>query len=396
LPSIRQCCRRKQVRLKNCYKTADFRALARQRLPSAIFHYIDGGSDDEVTLNRNSESFNSVDLVPNVLAGVDAVDLKTRVLGRELAMPLFFSPTAMQRLFHHEGERAIAAASEKYGTMFGVSTIGTRSIEELGALSKAPKLFQVYVHKDPALTKDLISRCKASNFDALALTVDAIVAGNRERDYLTGMTTPPNLSLKSLISFAMHPEWTFNYLLREKFDLPNISRYIKAGSGVQSSIVDYINTQMQRSIDWDDAAKMIEDWGGPFAIKGVMSVDDAKRSVEVGASAIMVSNHGGRQLDGARAPFDQLEAIVDAVGGQIEIIVDGGIRRGTHVLKALAMGATACSGGRMYLYALAGAGPAGVDKAIGLLKAEIERDMLLMGCSAISELDPGMLARHSS
>jgi L-lactate dehydrogenase (cytochrome) len=384
------------VRLKNCYKTADFRALAKQRLPSAIFHYIDGGSDDEVTLNRNTESFNSVDLVPNVLAGVDAVDLNTRVLGCELAMPLFFSPTAMQRLFHHEGECAIVAAAEKYGTMFGVSTIGTRSIEELGALSKAPKLFQIYVHKDPALTKDLISRCKASNFDALALTVDAIVAGNRERDYLTGMTTPPNLSLKSLISFAMHPEWTFNYMLREKFDLPNISRYIKAGSGVQSSIVDYINTQMQRSIDWDDAAKMIEDWGGPFAIKGVMSVDDAKRSVEAGASAIMVSNHGGRQLDGARAPFDQLEAIVDAVGGQIEIIVDGGIRRGTHVLKALAMGATACSGGRMYLYALAGAGPAGVDKAIGLLKAEIERDMLLMGCSAISELDPGMLARHSS
>jgi L-lactate dehydrogenase (cytochrome) len=384
------------VRLKNCYKTADFRALAKQRLPSAIFHYIDGGADDEVTLNRNTESFNSVDLVPNVLAGVDAVDLKTRVLGCELAMPLFFSPTAMQRLFHHEGERAIVAAAEKFGTMFGVSTIGTRSIEELAALSDAPKLFQIYVHKDRALTNDLIARCKESNFDALALTVDAIVAGNRERDYLTGMTTPPNLTLKSLISFALHPEWTFNYLLREKFDLPNISRYVEAGSGVQSSIVDYLDTQMQRSIDWDDAAKMIEDWGGPFAIKGIMSVDDAKRSVEAGASAIMISNHGGRQLDGARAPFDHLEAIVDAVGGQIEIIVDGGIRRGTHVLKALAMGATACSGGRMYLYALAGAGPAGVDRAIGLLKAEIERDMLLMGCSAISELDSGMLARQSS
>jgi len=382
------------VRLKNCYKTADFRDLAKQRLPSAIFHYIDGGADDEITLNRNTESFNSVDLVPNVLAGVDAVDLKTRVLGRELDMPLFFSPTAMQRLFHHEGERAIVAAAEKYGTMFGVSTIGTRSIEELGALSDAPKLFQIYVHKDRALTNDLIARCKESNFDALALTVDAIVAGNRERDYLTGMTTPPNLSLKSLISFALHPEWTFNYLLREKFDLPNISRYVQAGSVVQSSIVYYLDTQMQRSIDWDDAAKMIEDWGGPFAIKGIMSVDDAKRSVEAGASAIMISNHGGRQLDGSRAPFDQLEAIVDAVGGQIEIIVDGGIRRGTHALKALAMGATACSGGRMYLYALAGAGPAGVDRAIGLLKAEIERDMVLMGCSAISELDPGKLARQ--
>jgi len=381
------------VRLKNCYKTADFRALAKQRLPSAIFHYIDGGADDEVTLHRNTEAFNAVNLIPNVLAGVDSIDLTTHVLGRELAMPLFFSPTAMQRLFHHDGEMAVAAAAEKFGTMFGVSTIGTRSIEELGAITDAPKLFQIYIHNDTALTNDLMARCKEAKFDALALTVDTIVAGNRERDYLTGMTTPPSLTPSSLLSFAMHPEWTINYLLREKFDLPNVSRYTATGSKVESSVIDYINTQMKRSIDWDDAAKMIEEWGGPFAIKGIMSVDDAKRSVEAGASAIMISNHGGRQLDGARAPFDQLQAIVDAVGGQIEIIVDGGIRRGTHVLKALAMGATACSGGRMYLYALAGAGAAGVARAMGLLRTEMERDMLLMGCENISMLNRSMLAR---
>jgi L-lactate dehydrogenase (cytochrome) len=225
------------------------------------------------------------------------------------------------------------------------------------------------------------------------LTVDTIVAGNRDRDYLTGMTTPPALTLKSLLSFVLHPEWTFNYLLREKFDLPNVSPYSTVGSGVQSSVVDYINTQMKRSIDWDDAADLIAEWDGPFAIKGVMSVDDAKRSVAAGASAIMISNHGGRQLDGSAAPFDQLQAIVDAVGGDIEIIVDGGIRRGTHVLKALAMGATACSGGRMYLYALAGAGTAGVQRAIELLRAEMERDMLLMGCEQVSALERSMLAR---
>lgn len=380
------------MRLKNCYRTADFRALAKQRLPAAIFHYIDGGADDEVTLHRNTEAFNSVNLIPNVLAGVDNIDLTTRVLGRELAMPLFFSPTAMQRLFHHDGETAVAAAAEKFGTMFGVSTIGTRSIEELGAMTDAPKLFQIYIHNDTALTNDLMARCKEAKFDALALTVDTIVAGNRERDYLTGMTTPPSLTPRSLLSFAMHPEWTINYLLREKFDLPNVSRYTATGSKVESSVIDYINTQMKRSIDWDDAAKMIAEWGGPFAIKGIMSVDDAKRSVEAGASAIMISNHGGRQLDGARAPFDQLQAIVDAVGGQIEIIVDGGIRRGTHVLKALAMGATACSGGRMYLYALAGAGAAGVERAMGLLRTEMERDMLLMGCDKISMLNRSMLA----
>lgn len=366
--------------------------MAKQRLPSPIFHYIDGGSDDEVTLARNTDAFDAVDLVPNVLAGMDDIDMSVSVLGQRLEMPLFFAPTAMQRLFHHDGEFAIAQAAAKYGTIFGISTIGTRSIEELGAYNDAAKLFQIYVHNDAALTTDMIDRCKAANFNALALTVDTIVSGNRERDYITGMTTPPKLTPRSLLSFATHPRWTFNYLLRKKFDLPNISQAIDAGSKVQSSVVDYLNTQMKRTIDWDDAASMIEEWGGPFAIKGVMSVDDAKRCVEVGASAIMISNHGGRQLDASRSPFDQLSAILDAVGGDIEVIVDGGIRRGTHVLKALAMGATACSGGRMYLYALAGAGPAGVDRAIGLLRDEIERDMWLMGCPSISKLKPSMLA----
>ena len=380
------------MRLENCYRTSDFRKLARQRLPAPIFHYIDGGADDEVTLARNTDAFDAVDLVPNVLAGVNDIDMSVTVLGQKLAMPLFFSPTAMQRLFHHDGEFAIADAAEKYGTLFGVSTIGTRSIEELGARNDAPKLFQIYIHNDPGLTTDLIARCKAANFSALALTVDTIVAGNRERDYRTGMTTPPKLTPRSLLSFAAHPNWTLNYLLRDKFDLPNISSVIAAGSRQQYSVVDYLNTQMKRTIDWDDAAAMIVEWGGPFAIKGVMSVADARRAVDVGASAIMISNHGGRQLDGSRSPFDQLEAILDAVGGQIEVIVDGGIRRGTHVLKAMALGATACSGGRMYLYALAGAGRAGVDRAMGLLRDEIERDMRLMGCSSMAELRPSMVA----
>lgn len=380
------------MRLRNCYKTEDFRRLAKKRLPSPIFHYIDGGADDEVTLRRNSQAFDVCDLVPNVLAGHEKVDTSVEVLGQRLSFPLFMSPTALQRLFHHEGELALAHAAAKLGTMFGVSTIGTRSIEELGAFTDAPKFFQIYVHHDPAMTLDLISRCKEARFDALALTVDAIVAGNRERDYVTGMTTPPRLTLRSLLSFAFHPRWTFNYLLRERFELPNIAKYLEGGSAAHTSVLQYLNTHIKRSIDWDDAAQMIEEWGGPFAIKGVMSVDDAKRSVEVGASAIIVSNHGGRQLDGSRAPFDQLDAIVDAVGGQIEIILDGGVRRGTHILKALAKGATACSGGRLYLYALAAGGSAGVERAMSLLKAEVERDMILMGCRSMSELKPSMLA----
>jgi L-lactate dehydrogenase (cytochrome) len=380
------------MKLSRCYNTADYRALAKQRLPAPIFHYIDGGADDEVTLRRNTDAFETMDLVPNVLTGIDTVDLGTRVLGQDLKMPLFFSPTAMQRLFHHDGERAIARVAEKFGTLFGISTIGTRGIEEMGAFTSGPKLFQIYIHKDRALNTDLIARCKAANFNALALTVDTIVAGNRERDYLTGMTTPPRLTPKSLLSFALHPEWTFNYLLREKFDLPNVSRYINQGSDIASSVGDYINSQMDPCINWDDAARLVEEWNGPFALKGVMSVADAKKAVEIGASAIMISNHGGRQLDGSRSPFDQLAAISDAVGGQIEIILDGGIRRGTHVLKALAMGATACSGGRMYLYPLAGAGQAGVDRAMTQLHDEMVRNMMLMGCHSVKDLNRSMLA----
>lgn len=382
------------MRLEDCYKTADFRRLAKSRLPAPIFHYIDGGADDEVTMNRNSRSFDEVDLVPKVLAGVDSVDLSVEVLGRRLSLPVFMSPTAMQRLFHPDGEWALARAADEFGTMFGVSTIGTRSIEELGAMTGAPKLFQIYVHNDPGLTSELIRRCREANFDALALTVDTIVAGNRERDYRTGMTTPPKLTPASLLSFLAHPRWTLGYLRGEKFDLPNISAVTDKGSKVQYSVVDYINEQMKRSISWDDAARMVEEWGGPFAVKGVMSPEDARRAVEIGASAIMISNHGGRQLDGSRAPFDQLPAIVDAVGGEIEIVVDGGIRRGTHVLKALAMGATACSGGRLYLYALAAAGTAGVRRALGLMRAELERDMLLMGCRSLAELGKASLARR--
>lgn len=379
------------MRLQDCRRTADFRELARRRLPAPLFHYIDGGSDDEVTLARNTAAFEDVDLVPGVLTGVRDVDLSVNVLGRRLELPLMFSPTAMQRLFHHEGERALATVAGEFGTLFGVSTIGTRSIEELGALTDAPKLFQVYVHNDAALTTELIARCREAKFDALALTVDTVVAGNRERDYHTGFTTPVKLTPRGLLSFLAHPGWTLNYLLRERFDLPNISRFVREGSSVKSSVIDYINTQMKTDISWDDAAAMIAEWGGPFAIKGVMSVADARRCVDIGASAIYVSNHGGRQLDGSRAPFDQLAAIADAVGGEIEIILDGGIRRGTHVLKALARGATACSGGRFYLYALAAGGTAGVRRAMQLMRDELVRDMLLMGCTSLSQLDVGKL-----
>ena len=374
------------MNLSDCYNVAQFRRLARRRLPAPVFHYIDGAADDEVTYRRNTSSFESCDLVPNVLAGSDAVDLSVTVMGQRIELPIFLSPTALQRLFHWQGERAVARAASRFGTYFGVSSLATVSVDEIGAAIDTPKLFQLYYHKDKALTFSMIDRCKAAGFDALALTVDTIVGGNRERDLRTGFTSPPKLTLASAFSFALHPRWTWNYLFGEKFSLPQLEQAIPQGSNIAVSVSDYFSNMLDRTMTWDDAAAVREAWDGPFCLKGVMSVDDAKRAVDIGATAIMISNHGGRQLDGSRAPFDQLQEIVAAVGGQIEIICDGGIRRGTHVLKALALGATACSGGRWYLYALAAAGQAGVEKTLDNMRAELDRDLRLMGLSSVSEL----------
>ena len=204
------------MNLKNCYNFEDFRKLAKKNLPAPIFHYIDGGSDDEVTLKRNTESFSKCDLVPNILASVGEPDLSTTVLGQKIDFPLFLAATAMHRLYHHHGEKAAAKAAEKMGTIFGTSTMATTSIEELGKSTNGPKLFQLYIHKDRGLTDNLIERCKKSGFKSMCLTVDTVVAGNRERDHRTGFSTPPRLTLGSLLSFAMHPNWSLNYLLREK------------------------------------------------------------------------------------------------------------------------------------------------------------------------------------
>ncbi len=372
--------------LKHCFNTKQFRKLAKRRLPSPIFHYIDGAADDEVTYRRNTAAYDDCDLVPNVLSGVDSIDMRTQVMGLDIELPLFLSPTALQRLFHHEGERAVGRAAQAHGTLFGISSLATVGIEEIGAMISTPKIFQLYYHKDKGLTYGMIDRCKAAGFDALALTVDTIVGGNRERDLLTGFTSPPRLTPSSLASFALHPEWTLNYLFRDAFELSNLKDHIAEGSNVSVSVSDYFSSMLDQSMDWNAAADIRERWGGPFCLKGVMSVNDARRAVDIGANAIMVSNHGGRQLDGARAPFDQLAEIIDAVGSDIDVICDGGIQRGTHVLKALSLGAKACSGGRWYLYALAAGGQAGVERALGNMRSEIERDMKLMGAKSIADL----------
>lgn len=383
------------MRLSDCHNIDDFRRLAKARLPFPVFDYIDGAADDELTKARNTESFASVDLVPDVLAGVETIDTSCTILGRNSALPLMLSPTAVQRAFHWQGETAVAKAAEKHGLWFGISSLATRSIEEIAELTRGPKLFQLYVHKDNGLNTHMIERCQAAGFDALALTVDTIVSGKRERCLRSGFTTPPRFTPASIWSYATRPRWTLDYVLREKFRLPNLDTHVSEGSSKAVSIAEYFNTMLDTSMDWSTAAAIREQWGGTFVFKGVMSAGDARRAVEIGADAIMISNHGGRQLDGSRAPFDQLSEIVDEVGGEIEIICDGGIRRGTHALKALCTGATATSGGRLYLYALAAAGEQGVTRALDILKDEIERAMRLMGVTGVDHLTKDRIRKRS-
>ena len=375
------------MRLSQCHNFQDFRELARRRLPGPIFHYIDGAADDERTYNRNTAAFDDCDLVPSVLTGVEEVDMSVEVMGQKIDIPVYCAPTALQRLFHHEGERAVGKAATTYGTMFGVSSLATVAVEDIERLAPGPKMFQFYFHKDRGLNDALLERARAANFNVMALTVDTITGGNRERDLRTGFTSPPRLTAASALSFALHPMWAWNFYTKEPFDMPHLSNHVKAGTNLAVSVGEYFSTMLDQSMNWNDAEKLCAQWNGQFALKGVMSVEDAKRAVDIGCTGIMVSNHGGRQLDGSRAPFDQLAEIIDAVGDEIDVICEGGIQRGTHVLKALSVGAKACSGGRLYLYALAAAGQAGVERALGNMRTEIERGMKLMGITKIDQLN---------
>jgi len=375
------------MNINDCYNFDDFRKLAKKKLPAPIFHYIDGGADDEVTLNRNTDAFNDCDLIPNILNSVGEPDLSTTVFGRKLDMPLFLSPTAMQSLYTPEGDKASARAAEKFNTMYSMSTMASFSIEEVANISSGPKLFQLYIHKDKAITDDLIERCSRANFDGMCITVDTLVAGNRERDHRTGFTTPPKFTLDSILSFAKRPGWVFNYFTNKKFELANIKNKTDKGTNIAKSVMEYINEQYDPAMNWKDAEYCIKKWNKPMALKGVMSVEDAKKAIDIGCTAIMISNHGGRQLDGSRSPFDQVKAISDAVGDKLEIILDGGVRRGTHVLKALAAGATACSFGKMFLFSLGAGGQAGVERLLQNLHNEIRRNMVLMGCKNLKELN---------
>jgi len=378
------------MRLEHCHNFHDFRELARRRLPEPIFNYIDGAADDETTYRRNTVAFEECDLVPKVLAGVEKIDLSVTVLGQKLALPFYCSPTALQRLFHHQGERAVASAVEKFGTMFGLSSLGTVSLEEISSNFSFPQVYQFYFHKDRGLNKAMLERAKSAGVRIMFLTVDSVTGGNRERDLRTGFAIPLRLTLEGLIQFAIKPKWAINYFTHEKFRMPQLEEHVDMGGGV-TSIGDYFTNMLDPSMNWSDVADMVKQWGNKFCLKGIMDVEDAKKAADIGCSGIVVSNHGGRQLDGSRSSFDQLAEIVDAVGDKIDVLFDGGVQRGTHILKAISLGAKAVGVGRFYLFPLAAAGEKGVERALGLMRSELERDMKLMGCTSIKQLSPANL-----
>lgn len=382
MPQSRSALRRSTLAARNI---ADLELQAAKRLPAPIWHYLQGGADDEWTTARNTSAFEHYALVPDVLIDVSRIDTSVHLLGHPYPLPLLLSPTGMSQLFHTDGEMAVARAAAAHQILYSLSTMATATIEDV-ATAGGPRMFQLYCFRDRGLTLELLSRAQAAGYVAICLTVDTPLAGNRERDIATGMTLPPRFTLRSLLEFAAHPRWVLPKLFGRPFDLANVTRYAPSVRQRRTGVMEYVNSQMDRSIGWKDLEWLRSNWKGALVVKGVLSAADARRVAGLSCEGVMISNHGGRQLDGAVAPIEQLALIRDAVGDSVSLILDGGVRRGTHVLKAIALGATACAIGRPYLFGLAAGGERGVTRAIEIFREEIERGMALMGCTSLEML----------
>jgi L-lactate dehydrogenase (cytochrome) len=372
----------------------DFRSLAKRRLPAPVFHYLDGGADDELSLARNTEAFGDYELLPSQLSDVSNVDLRSTLFGQPVDWPVMIAPTGASRLFHGAGEQAVARAAANFGMVYSLSTLSTATIEDVAASSEGPKAFQLYIFKDRGLTDEWLNRCSASGYIALQLTVDTPVAGNRERDFVYGFGASPRSRLRQVASFARYPGWLYRALVRKDLEMVNITSGSAAARNWKGGIRKYIDEQLERSLTWKDVEWLAGRWSGPLVLKGVQTVEDCRKAAESGATAVMLSNHGGRQLESAPAPVDCIAAVADALRDRLEIICDGGVRRGNHVVKALALGAHACSIGRGYLYALAAGGQPGVERALTLLRAEVGRTMALAGCDSVRKLGRGHVRRR--
>lgn len=371
----------------------DLRLIAKRRLPGGIFDYIDGGAEDEVSLHRNRNAFQHYEFVPRILRNVSDIDTRTTFLGRTLPSPLVFSPTGFTRIAHSQGELAVARVAAAHQLPYCLSTLSTRSIEEVAAVSNGPKWFQVYVWRDRALVHDMLTRAESLGYEAIMLTVDTAVLGRRERDVRRGFTLPPKLGPGTLIDGVRHPSWTWDFVRHDPITFANISGAAGRAVGTAVTLSDFISEQFDPALSWDDIAWFRERWKGHIILKGVQSVDDAERALTHGIDAVALSNHGGRQLDGAPAPIDLIAPVLHATHGALPIICDGGIRRGGDIVKALALGASVCTMGRSYLYGLGAAGEAGVERAFSMLDSEMRRTMALTGVRTISEIDSSLVRR---
>jgi L-lactate dehydrogenase (cytochrome) len=378
-------------RLARAASVADLRRIARRRLPAGVFDYIDGAAEDERTLAANERAFANVSFRPRVLRGLDSVDITSAVLTKPVSYPLVLAPTGFTRIADPQGELAVARAAARAGLPYTLSTLSTRSIEDVRAVSDGRLWFQVYAWRDRGLVKEMVSRAADARYETLVLTVDTAVFGRRERDVRRGFSLPPTIGPGTMIDGALHPAWTFAFVRSEPIRFANVVGRDVGDGASPVNLSDYINAQFDPSLSWHDVDWLRSVWDGPIVLKGIQTVDDARLATDIGVEAIALSNHGGRQLDGAPATFSLVGPVADAVGGRTEIICDGGVRRGSDIVKAVAAGATACMAGRAYLYGLAAAGERGVDHVLSWFRDDMHRTMTLLGAQNVADLSPDLL-----
>lgn len=379
-------------RVERCGNIAELRALGRRRVPGVVFDYVDGAAWDELTAERNQADLRRLAVLPHVLTGAAEIDLSTTVLGQSVAVPLMGAPTGMTGIVHHDGEVALARAVHGAGGLHVLSSVASRTVEEVAERSPGPLWLQLYVPRDRGYVRELLGRARSAGYLALVITVDVQRAGARERDRRNQFSLPPRLSLRTLGQGVLRPRWSADFVRRPHF-LSEGARRARAGGsgGPQPSLTAIINSQFDPGLSWSDISWLQEQWGGPIVLKGVLRAEDAQQAARVGVRGVIVSNHGGRQLDHAPSTISVLPAVVDAVGSEIEVYMDGGIRRGVDILKALALGARACLSGRALVYGLAAGGEAGAVRAMGLLVDELRLAMTLAGCGSLRELDRSWL-----
>jgi len=380
-------------RLQKAASIDDLRRIARRRLPGGVFDYIDGGAEDEVAMDRNTRAFRELEFVPRVLRDMGHVDTTGAILGREVPFPLILAPTGFTRIAHPPGELAVARAAARAGLPYSLSTMGTRSVEEVAAVSSGSKWFQVYVWRDKGLLKDMILRAAEAGFEVLCITVDAAMLGRRERDVRRGFTLPPKMGLDIVVEGMIRPSWSLRFVFSEPIEFANVAGNTDIDGSTAVDLAAFMNEQFDPTLSWEDVEWMRSLWDGPVLIKGVQSVADAVIARDRGLDGIVLSNHGGRQLDSAPSIIELVQPVAEAVGGDLDIVCDGGVRRGGDIVKALALGATSCMIGRPYLYGLAAAGEEGVDWVIEHLRAGMERDMALCGAASVAELAPDLVYR---